>query len=52
MRNGFIFVLDEWDTLDPAVTAGLHAVHEGRPLVIAENNGEVVRPHPNFRFVA
>ncbi|QCT95416.1 cobalamin biosynthesis protein (plasmid) [Stutzerimonas degradans] len=52
MRNGLVFVLDEYDTLDPAVTVGLHAVMEGRPLVIAENNGEVIRPHANFRFVA
>lgn len=52
MRNGFVFVLDEYDTLDPAVTVGLHAILEGRPLVIAENGGEVVKPHPNFRFVA
>ncbi len=52
LRNGFVFVLDEYDTLDPAVSVGLHAVLEGRPLVIAENGGELVRPHPNFRFVA
>ncbi len=52
MRNGFVFVLDEYDTLDPAVTVGLHAIMEGRPLVIAENGGEVIQPHPNFRFVA
>lgn len=52
MRYGFLFVLDEYDTLDPAVSVGLHAVLEGRPLVIAENGGEVIRPHPNFRFVA
>lgn len=52
MRNGFVFVLDEYDTLDPAVAVGLHAALEGRPLVIAENGGEVVKPHPNFRFVA
>ncbi len=52
MREGFVFVLDEYDTLDPAVTVGLHAVMEGRPLVIAENNGEVIHPHANFRFVA
>lgn len=52
MRNGFVFVLDEYDTLDPAVTVGLHAILEGRPLVIAENGGEVVKPHENFRFVA
>lgn len=52
MRHGLVFVLDEYDTLDPSVTVGLHAVMEGRPLVIAENNGEVIRPHANFRFVA
>lgn len=52
MREGFVFVLDEYDTLDPAVTVGLHAVMEGRPLVIAEHNGEIIQPHPNFRFVA
>lgn len=52
MRFGYLFVLDEYDTLDPAVSVGLHAVLEGRPLVIAENGGEVIRPHPNFRFVA
>lgn len=52
MRNGFVFVLDEYDTLDPAVSVGLHAVLEGRPLVIAENGGEVIFPHPEFRFVA
>lgn len=52
MRLGLVFVLDEYDTLDPSVTVGLHAVMEGRPLVIAENNGEVIRPHANFRFVA
>ena len=52
MRHGFVFVLDEYDALDPAVTVGLHAVMEGRPLVIAEHGGEVIYPHPNFRFVA
>src|SRR5690606_40905789 len=51
MREGFIFVLDEYDTLDPAVSVGLHAVLEGRPLVIPENGGEIIHPHPNFRFV-
>jgi cobaltochelatase CobS len=51
MREGFVFVLDEYDTLDPAVSVGLHAVQEGRPLVIAEHGGELVKPHPNFRFV-
>ena len=52
MRHGLVLVIDEYDALDPAVTVGLHAVLEGKPLVIAENNGELVKPHPNFRFVA
>lgn len=52
MRKGYVFVLDEYDTLDPAVSVGLHAVMEGRPLVIAENGGEVIFPHANFRFIA
>lgn len=52
MRHGYVFVLDEYDTLDPSVTVGLHAVMEGRPLVIAENGGEIIQPHPSFRFVA
>src|SRR3546814_3128507 len=40
MRHGLVFVLDEYDTLDPSVTVGLHAVMEGRPLVIAERSEE------------
>lgn len=52
MREGFVFILDEIDLLDPSVTTGLNAVLEGRPLVIADNSGEIIKPHPNFRFVA
>lgn len=52
MREGFVFILDEIDLLDPSVSTGLNAVLEGRPLVIPENAGEIIRPHPNFRFVA
>ncbi|WP_095158177.1 AAA family ATPase [Pseudomonas sp. Irchel 3E13] len=51
MREGAIFVLDEADVLDPAVFAGLNAVLEGGALVLAENGGEVIYPHPNFRAV-
>ena len=32
--------------------AGLNDVLEGRPLVIPENGGEIIRPHPMFRVVA
>ncbi|BCU08330.1 AAA family ATPase [Allochromatium tepidum] len=52
MREGSIFILDEIDLIDPAISAGLNAILEGNPLVIAENGGEVIHPHPNFRFIA
>jgi len=51
MKHGFVFCLDESDMLNPEVTAGLNAVMEGDPLVIADNGGEVIYPHENFRFV-
>ncbi|NWC83843.1 AAA family ATPase [Pseudomonas putida] len=51
MKHGFVFCLDESDVLPPEVTAGLNAVLEGAALVIAENGGEVIQPHENFRFV-
>nr|WP_314561321.1 AAA family ATPase [uncultured Pseudomonas sp.] len=51
MKEGSIFLLDEADFLDPAVMAGLNAVLEGGALVLAENRGEVIVPHPNFRFI-
>lgn len=52
MKEGSIFILDEMDTLQPDVANGLNAVLEGNPLVIADNGGEVIKAHPNFRFIA
>lgn len=52
MQEGSIFILDEIDLVDPAIAAGLNPILEGNPLVIAENGGEIIHPHPNFRFVA
>lgn len=52
MKEGSIFILDEIDLVDPAIAAGLNAILEGNPLVITENGGEVIQPHPNFRFIA
>jgi cobaltochelatase CobS len=52
MKEGSIFVLDEIDLIDPAIAAALNPILEGNPLVLTENGGEVIRPHPNFRFVA
>jgi cobaltochelatase CobS len=52
MREGHVFVFDEIDLLDPAILAGLNGIAEGAPLVLPDNGGEVVYPHPDFRFVA
>lgn len=51
MKEGQIFLLDELDLLDPANTGGLNGIAEGTPLVIPEKGGEIIRRHPDFRFV-
>lgn len=51
MRCGQILLLNEVDLMDPAELAGLNDVLEGRPLVIAENGGEIIKPHPMFRCI-
>ena len=51
MRFGQILLLNEVDLMDPAELAGLNDVLEGRPLVIAENGGEIIKPHPMFRCI-
>lgn len=51
MREGAIIVIDEWDTLSPAVGMVLQPVLEGKPLTITET-GEVIQPHKNFRIFA
>ena len=53
MKEGYWLLLDEIDFADPAVLSLLHPVLEENPcLVLKENKGEVVRPHPNFRVFA
>jgi cobaltochelatase CobS len=52
LRLGHLLLLDELDVLDPATAAGLNGIVEGAPLTIAENGGELVSRHPQFRFVA
>ncbi len=51
VRGGELFLLDEFDYLDPGVAAGLNGVIEGEPLVIPENGGEVIPPAPGFRII-
>ena len=52
LKYGGIFLLNEIDLLDPATAAGLNTVLDGANLCIAENGGEIIKPHPNFRFAA
>lgn len=52
MKYGFIFMFNEIDSVPPGRLTAVHDVLEGRPLVIQSNGGEVINPHPNFRFVA
>ena len=49
MKEGHILLINELDLMDPAELAGLNDVLEGRPLVVAQNGGEVIKPHPLFR---
>ena len=52
VRDGNLFILNEIDLMDPSELAGLNDIIEGQPLVIAENGGGVIRPHPKFRLFA
>lgn len=54
MLTGAIYCADEYDFALPNVTSVYQPVLEGKPLIIKEAPPElrVVRPHPNFRFVA
>lgn len=52
MLHGGICLVNEIDLTSPEVAAGLNGVLDGSPLCIAENGGELIKPHPMFRFVA
>lgn len=51
MKYGHVLLINELDYADPSEISGLNDVIEGRPLVITENGGEVIKPHPMFRLV-
>ncbi|ODN41435.1 ATPase [Piscirickettsia litoralis] len=51
MKEGHILLINEVDLADPAELAGLNDVLEGRPLVIPQNEGEVIQPHEMFRVI-
>ena len=54
MKNGWIYLADEYDFGLPSVLAVYQAVLEGKPLIIKEADAanRIIKPHPNFRFVA
>ena len=52
MRYGGLFLFNEIDLTPPDIAAGLHTILDGSPLCVAENGGELIEPHPLFRFVA
>ena len=52
MRYGGLFLFNEIDLTAPDIAAGLHSVLDGSPLCISENGGELINPHPLFRFAA
>jgi len=52
-RKGFWLIIDELDAAPARIMMRLQSVLEpGHPLVLAENNGEVVKVHSNFRIIA
>lgn len=54
MMEGDVYCADEYDFAMPSVLSVYQPVLEGKPLVIKDAPLEmrVIRPHPNFRFVA
>lgn len=54
MINGWTYCGDEYDFGLPSVLAVYQAVLEGKSLVIkeADEANRIIKPHPNFRFVA
>jgi cobaltochelatase CobS len=52
LRFGGLLLLNEVDLLEPATATGLNGILDGEPLCIPENGGELIRPHPMFRFAA
>ncbi len=52
MKEGGLFLLNEIDLLDPSTAAGLNSILDGYPLTIPENGGELIVPHPMFKFAA
>ncbi|SET23808.1 AAA family ATPase [Thorsellia anophelis] len=52
VRNGHILIINEMDLAEPSELAGLNDLLEGAPLMLSQKDGEIIYPHPKFRFIA
>lgn len=52
MKFGGLALINEIDSLEPSTAAGLNGILDGQLLCIPENGGELITPHPMFRFAA
>ena len=54
MKNGWIYLADEYDFAMPSVLAVYQPILEGKALLIkeADEANRIIKPHKNFRFVA
>lgn len=54
MKYGWVYLADEYDFALPSVLSVYQPVLEGKALVIKEADAanRVIKPHPNFRFIA
>jgi len=50
MSRPGLLLLDEFDCGDPEIMPILQPVLEGKPLVLLEDGGRIVHPHPMFRI--
>ena len=52
MKMGAICLIDEIDGIEPSVAFSIHQLMEDQgKLVLLQNGGEIVEPHPDFRLV-
>lgn len=54
MRYGMVYIADEYDFAVPHVLSVYQPVLEGKTLIVKDASPEwrIVKPHPNFRFLA
>lgn len=54
MKHGWVYLADEYDFAFPSILGVYQPVLEGKSLIIKEADAEnrIIKPHPNFRFVA